>query len=155
MLDEMYDEYADEIRESLTHFSGDEEASADAVQHAFVQAMIRWELLEMMPEPAAKAWIFSVARNALIDIKRKQRRFLAELSGGVMSEESGDQTDKIYAEQLISKLDDELQTIVRMRYYGGLNSAQIGTVLGIPAATVRTRLRTALIIMRKDEDIES
>ena len=37
---------------------------------------------------------------------------------------------------------------VCLKYYQGLTSTEIGRIMGIPPATVRTRLRVALKLMR-------
>jgi DNA-directed RNA polymerase specialized sigma24 family protein len=41
-----------------------------------------------------------------------------------------------------------MRTALVLRYYGDLNSREIGTALGIPSATVRFRLARALRCMR-------
>jgi DNA-directed RNA polymerase specialized sigma24 family protein len=48
----------------------------------------------------------------------------------------------------VSVLPDELRQIVALRFYAGMDSTQIGAVLDVPAATVRTRLRRALELLR-------
>ena len=63
---------------------------------------------------------------------------------------SADEQDEALrqAESLVQKLPGELQAVVCGKYYEGLNSSEIGKSLGIPASTVRTRLRAALSLMR-------
>ncbi|MGZ3584934.1 MAG: sigma factor-like helix-turn-helix DNA-binding protein [Ktedonobacterales bacterium] len=36
-----------------------------------------------------------------------------------------------------------------LRYYGGMDASEIGTTLGVPATTIRTRLRRALLVLRQ------
>jgi DNA-directed RNA polymerase specialized sigma24 family protein len=38
--------------------------------------------------------------------------------------------------------------IVALRYYAGMDSTEVGTALGIPPASVRTRLKRALTWLR-------
>jgi DNA-directed RNA polymerase specialized sigma24 family protein len=49
----------------------------------------------------------------------------------------------------LNGLERDLRVIVALRYYTGLDSAEIGSLLGIPPATVRTRLRRALSLLRE------
>ncbi|HKD76617.1 MAG TPA: RNA polymerase sigma factor [Ktedonobacterales bacterium] len=48
----------------------------------------------------------------------------------------------------INRLDDATRPVIILRYFVGMDSATIGTILQIPAATVRTRLRKALASLR-------
>lgn len=42
----------------------------------------------------------------------------------------------------------ELKLVVTLRYFGAMDSSEIGHALGLPAATVRSRLRRALTLLR-------
>lgn len=148
LIEEAYEKYSEKLIQAMIRFSQDEAAAEDAVSQAFTQALANCNMLEAMPDPAVKAWLHSVARNALVDMKRKESR-LAELSDDFPGEYSAaDPTDSLLAEGLLSRLPSHLRTPVYLKYYRGLNSVEIGKSMGLPAATVRTRLRTALRLMR-------
>ena len=49
----------------------------------------------------------------------------------------------------VNALPDDLRVIVMLRYFGGMDATEVGTALGIPPATVRTRLRRALTLLRE------
>lgn len=142
-----FEKYKDSLIRSMAIFSGDEQAAQDAVQHAFLKAVMNRELLEQMPEPAMKAWLSAAARNAVIDIKRKQSRLVYSLDETLLNE-NPDPTDRLMINVLLSKLPPHLQTIVCLRYYTRLSSTEIGRAMGIPAPTIRTMLRSALGLMR-------
>jgi RNA polymerase sigma-70 factor (ECF subfamily) len=137
----------------MTLFSGDNEAALDGVSHAFTQALINKLMLEAMPEPAMKAWLYAAARNAVVDIKRRETRFYrftGEHGNCDIADPRPDETlGKAIAELLIEKLPESLRIPVEMKYYGGMNSTEIGEAMNIPAATVRTRLRAALRQLRE------
>ena len=142
-----FEKYKDSLIRSIAIFSGDEQAAQDAVQYAFLKAVMNRELLEQMPELAMKAWLSAAARNAVVDSKRKQSRLVYSLDETLLSE-NPDQTDRLLIGVLLSKLPSRLQTIVCLRYYTRLSSTEIGRVMGIPAPTIRTMLRSALGLMR-------
>lgn len=50
--------------------------------------------------------------------------------------------------EAIRRLDTDHQQLIALRYYAGLDATEIGAALGVPPATVRTRLRRALTLMR-------
>lgn len=49
----------------------------------------------------------------------------------------------------VAQLPPDLRQVVALRFYAGMDSTEIGTVLDIPAGTVRTRLQRALARLRK------
>jgi RNA polymerase sigma factor (sigma-70 family) len=51
--------------------------------------------------------------------------------------------------QAVALLPDDLRRIVALRFYAGMDSTQIGAILETPPATVRTRLRRALELLRE------
>src|SRR5262249_3454951 len=46
--------------------------------------------------------------------------------------------------QAVNVLPADLRLVVVLRFYGGMDSTEVGTALGIPPGTVRTRLKRAL-----------
>ena len=140
----------------MVSFSGDREAAEDGVSYAFTQALAHRLMLEAMPAPAMKAWLYAAARNALVDIKRREIRF-SRFAGETGSAEIADprQDDpagKAVAEQLVKQLLDALPGSLRMpielKYYQAMNATEIGEAMKLPAATVRTRLRTAMLRLK-------
>jgi RNA polymerase sigma factor (sigma-70 family) len=49
----------------------------------------------------------------------------------------------------INRLDEPLRVVVVLRYFAGLDATEIGSALGTPAPTIRTRLRRALALLRE------
>ncbi|GHU76894.1 hypothetical protein FACS189461_4980 [Spirochaetia bacterium] len=151
--------YRESMVKAMVSFCRDGEAARDGVSHAFVQALANKQTLETMPEAAMKAWLYAAARNAVVDIKRRERRAvsfpdesamgaaldrIAELADTRMP----DLTDRAAAEALMADLKPSLREPVRLKFYAGMNASEIGKVMKIPPATVRTRLRTAMALMR-------
>ena len=53
--------------------------------------------------------------------------------------------------KLLAKLQESERTVITLRYFGEMSSAEIGTFLGVSADTVRSRLRRAQQRLRKEE----
>lgn len=134
----------------ITAFCGDEDTSKDAVSQAFMSAWINRDMLEAMPDPAMMAWLYACARNAAVDIKRRESRYVPMPDYDTPDTEGSDLINKITAEELTRVLPPELSIPIHMKYYQGMNSTVIGHIMGIPPATVRTRLRKALNVMRRN-----
>jgi RNA polymerase sigma-70 factor (ECF subfamily) len=137
----------------MTLFSGDGEAALDGVSHAFAKALANKTMLEAMPEPAMKAWLYAASRNAVVDIKRREKRLSrlakANWTDALADPRPDDPLRRVMAELLIKTLPKSLRALVKLKYYLGMNAAEIGKAMNIPAATVRTRLRAALRRLRE------
>jgi RNA polymerase sigma-70 factor (ECF subfamily) len=135
--------------QAMARFSGDGEAAGDAVSRAFTAALVNRQMLERMPEPAMKAWLYATARNALVDMKRRDQRWQPLPEEELADAHQPDLTDRLAAEELVAGLPPSLAAPVRMKFFQGMNATEIGRAMGLPPATVRTRLRTALRLMRR------
>jgi RNA polymerase sigma-70 factor (ECF subfamily) len=148
LLEIIYSENFDSLVSALTAFSRDEQAAEDAVQQAFLQALKHRETLEAMPEKSARSWLYATAKNALVDAKRRSKRLLALDPDVEQGYTPPDIADSLTVTGLLAALPGDLRQIVELRYFTGLNATDIGQSLGIPPATVRTKLRSALQKMR-------
>lgn len=148
LIDTAYRKYSGPMLQAMIRFSRDETAANDAVSQAFTQALINRAMLESMPEPAMRAWLYAAARNALVDMKRKEARLVSLEESSPAEIPFTDPSDRLLAESMLSRLPLELRTPIYLKYYRGFNSTEIGQALHIPASTVRTRLRTAMGLMR-------
>lgn len=95
-----------------------------------------------------KAWLIRTALNRCADLGRLRRRRgtlpleeVPDLSGPV---------DETAAElwDAVARLPEKLRTAVHLFYGEGYESGEIGALLGVPAATVRSRLRRARAELR-------
>ena len=84
---------------------------------------------------------------ALVDIRRREKRAYPVED----MEEQGYEADfsRVETEQMLEALPPNLRQAVRMRHFEGMSSVEIGWALDVPAATVRTRLRAAAILLKK------
>ena len=152
-IDEAFREYGEAMVRAMAAFCGDAEAAQDGVSHSFTQALVNREMLEAMPEPAMKAWLYAAARNAITDVKRREVRFIRKTAENddwdFADPRPDDPAGRLIAESLLEKLPESLRIPVELKYFSNMNAAEIGEAMSIPAATVRTRLRTAMIRLRK------
>ena len=152
-IEEAFRKYRGSMEEAMIYFSRDGEAARDGVSQAFVRALANKLTLEAMPEPAMKAWLYATARNAVIDIKRREKRFSSfsvktddiEFADPVQPDLAG----KVTLYHLLNELPEPLRAPVTLKFFGNMNATEIGEVMKIPAATVRTRLRTAIQHLRE------
>lgn len=105
---------------------------------------------------AASTWIFTIARNLSIDLKRRERygdTYRAEALEDEVDETSGE-TILMTAERearvraALAKLSEEQATIVRLSFFQEKPHSQIAQELGIPLGTAKSRVRLALNRLR-------
>lgn len=153
-LEELYSTHKDALVKRLTAYSRDAHAAEDAVQQAYLKAL-SYDGVNGMSSNSAKAWLYVTAKNALTDEKRKLRRWTVLETDVEIQLDEPDKDDMLMLNALLEYLSPEQRQIVTLRYLTGLDSATIGRMLEIPAATVRTKLRAALAKLRSKLDLST
>ncbi len=107
---------------------------------------------------SAKGWILTVARNALADWRRRAR-LRQYVTLGTMHDlvyEAPSPEERLLREEEVGRLLDAVATLsdadrelVGLRYGGGLDTAEVGRILGISDGSVRTRLWRVLRRLRE------
>ena len=148
LLEEFYELNKEKLISVLTRYSGDYEAAEDAVQESFLKALKNRDTLVYLPEKPLWSWLYTTAKNVLIDEKRKTSRY-DKLDDYDKVDPTGDFANTIMIKELLHTLPENLMHVVSLRYYGGLNATEIGRLLGTPPATVRSQLRNGIQLLKK------
>lgn len=106
---------------------------------------------------AATTWVFHIARNRRIDLRRRTREFsvAAEEFLSIADPAAGGETCLDAArrdEQVRTALDalpQEQVTLVRLAFFEGLSHSTIARRLQLPIGTVKSRLRLAFVRLRR------
>lgn len=151
LLRAIHDSHAPALFRYVVRLTGDYGFAQDIVQESLLRAWKRPEILEQ-GEDAARAWLFTVARNLVID-DRRSARFAREVTTDELPERAGgDATDAVLDAWLISDallaLSLEHRTVVVSAYYFGNSVAEIARSEDIPEGTVKSRLHYALRALR-------
>jgi RNA polymerase sigma-70 factor, ECF subfamily len=150
----LYDEHAAALWRHARRLTGDDARAQDVVQETLLRA---WQHPEVVDdnERSARAWLFTVARNIVIDESRSAR-FRRELSTpddlgafeGACPDEVDGALDRLLIGDALARLTPEHREVVRRSYYQGWTTAQIAVDLGIADGTVKSRLHYALRALR-------
>lgn len=131
----------------------------DAAQEAVVRAWQAWATLRDLA--ALRPWLLRITVNVCRQWRRggfgRRARLvqaLPEESGellAVLDVELGgsDHAVALDLRVAVNELREELRVVVVLRYYAGMDATEVGEALGVPPATVRTRLKRALGILRE------
>jgi len=152
---ELYSLYGEELKRFLIGLLRDRQLASDAVQSAFAKLTERGHETR---EASRKAWLFRVAYNEAMLVRRRQaigERAVEKLSW--ITESTGHSADepviRFEEVELVRQAMDELpadqQTIVRMRIYEDKKFRVIAEELSIPLGTALARMRSALKKLRE------
>ena len=147
-FDELYGRYARPVLGLALRRLGDRGRAEDAVQDAF--AAVWRSAASYKPERGAGApWLYTVARNAIVDGARRTREPAADVPDQA-SEDPGpaDQAESSWlawrVHRALEELPEHERPVIELAYYSGLSQSEIAEFLHLPLGTVKTRTRTAL-----------
>ena len=130
----------------------------DAAQEAVTRAWQSWSTLR--DTEALRPWLLRITVNVCRQWHRGRfgtRRRLTEplpedetAAFALLGADPGasDAAAALDLRQAVNALPEDLRLVVVLRYYGGMDATEIGAALGMPPATVRTRLKRALAMLR-------
>jgi RNA polymerase sigma-70 factor, ECF subfamily len=128
---------------------GDRGHAEDAVQEAF--AAIWRSASTYRPERgAAGGWLYTVARNAIVDrLRRNGPSPDAELPELAAAEPGpAERAEGSYVSWRIHRALEELQPrereVIELAYWSGMSQSEVADYLGLPLGTVKTRTRSGL-----------
>ena len=145
----------DALRRVLAGLGFGDVDAEDILQDVYVEATRG--LREIRSEEQAVGWLVRVTINRGLLEYRKRQRFRvvasraqqdAPRTADAHPDQAAIQAEEFEAvRQAMQDLDLDLLVALSLRYYSDMDSSQIAEVLGIPASTVRSRLRQARLIL--------
>ncbi len=153
VMRQLHDEHASALWTFCLHLTGNDRTRAeDVTQETLLRA---WRNAAVLEESrgSVRSWLFTVARNIVIDEWRSKRSRkeiptddLAEFSG------SEDRTDQLLLSWVVAdaltQLSQEHRAVLLECYYRGRSVAEASRSLGIPEGTVKSRTHYALRALR-------
>ncbi len=152
LMQQLHDEHAAALWGYCLRLTGQDRARAeDVTQETLLRAWRHKSVLES-PPPAVRSWLFTVARNIVIDewrTKRAQKEFAV---ADVPDEGTDDATDQLLLSWVVSealtRLSPEHRAVLLECYYGGRQVSEAAQRLGVPEGTVKSRTHYALRALR-------
>ena len=145
------DAHAEAVRRYVVRLTGNATGADDIVQETLLRAWRSPRILEQEPE-STRSWMFTVARNLVIDEARSARRRHEIGMAELPDPGRGDGTDALFEglliEEALAGLDMEHRAVIVHAYYGGCSIAEVARRVGIPEGTVKSRLHYGLRALR-------
>jgi RNA polymerase sigma factor (sigma-70 family) len=156
-VEALYDMYSASLYGVIVRIVIDEATSEDVLQETFVKI---WRSFPGYSADKGRlfTWMVNIARNLSIDKLRskdfKNHSKNQELENNVTFID--EQKNTVYKpelmgiKELVQKLKPEQKSILDLVYFKGYTHVEAADELGIPLGTIKTRLRMAIIELRKN-----
>lgn len=158
--------YQNRLYNTLVHFLGSADDAQDVAQDAFVLAFQK--LSSFQGRSAFYSWLFRIAMNAAVSLKRKTKKIKASVDAAKdrLGQEPTDshpdtrpshgieqnERQQIVREAL-AELSDEFRAALVLKEMDGLKYEEIAEVLDCPIGTVRSRIHRARLELKQKLEI--
>ncbi|GAX90681.1 RNA polymerase sigma factor [Effusibacillus lacus] len=138
---------------------GDREEAQDAAQEAFLQAY--QSLKDFKGDAQFRSWLYKIASNKCLDIRRKKARRAGIASISPLQEElpaqsleptpeeqllASERTRELH--EMVDNLPEKYRDVVILYHYKRLSYREIAEILGIEVKSVETRMSRAKKMLR-------
>jgi RNA polymerase sigma-70 factor (ECF subfamily) len=145
---ELYDRHVEAVYRYVVFRVRDDHEAEDVTSDVFIKAMVALPRYE--PRQRFVAWLYRIARNAVVDRARRSSRRLETIlteplaavlpaSGPEFDPEAravaGERRERLRG--ALSQLHGDQQDVIVLRFIAGLSAEEVGTILRKPASTVR------------------
>jgi RNA polymerase sigma-70 factor, ECF subfamily len=152
----LYDNYAGALNGVIYRMVENAEISEDILQEVFIKI---WNNFSNYDASKGRlfTWMVNIAKNLTIDTLRskgykKQKQISTDENTITFVKDesiSADRFDGIGLRKQLENLKPEQRKIIDLAYYSGYTQDEISKELGMPLGTVKTRMRSAIIELRK------
>jgi RNA polymerase sigma-70 factor (ECF subfamily) len=164
-LDALYERYKSMAYGIARRITADDVLAEDVVQDAFLGA---WRSADryVAGRGSVKTWLLSIVHHRAIDAVRRRRptaELPAEEEGratptaltlpDVWGEVSG-RLDRAQVAAALAVLPDPQREALELAYWAGLSQTEIAERIGVPLGTVKSRVRLALVALRRELVVE-
>jgi RNA polymerase sigma factor (sigma-70 family) len=148
----IYKEYSTYVFQTALFLTKSRTMADDVTQETFIQIFRKYYTIDLTR--SLKPWIYKITLNITRNMLRKYKwlKFLGEIpetidvhnvEENILKNEEGQELLKH-----INKLPQKSKEIIVLHYYAELKLMEITEVLNIPLGTCKSRLNTALTILR-------
>ncbi|GAA4192729.1 sigma-70 family RNA polymerase sigma factor [Microbispora amethystogenes] len=142
----LFDDHAGPLYGYVLRLTGDPGRAEDVVQETLLRAWRNPGVLEGRP---VRAWLFTVARNIVVDQHRARRSRPQETGDEALAVlPADDELDRAVESwgvaEALASLRPEHREVLMETYYRGRSVKEASEVLGIPQGTVKSRTYYAL-----------
>jgi RNA polymerase sigma-70 factor (ECF subfamily) len=148
-FEELYRRFARPVLSLAVRLLGDHGRAEDATQETF--AAIWRSAKSFRPERGSgSAWLYAVARHAIIDRARQRVDPVADEASEEAASEPGpaELAERSWlsfrVQAALERLPERERNVLELAYWSGLSQSEVASYLDVPLGTVKTRTRAGL-----------
>jgi RNA polymerase sigma-70 factor (ECF subfamily) len=148
-LGALVDRHAGRIHAHLVRVCGSRDDADDLLQETWVR--VARGARTYRSERPVRPWLYGIASHLASDLRR--RRAVRARAGAEAAADPPPRAlgplDGLALRERLARLPDRLREVVWLRYYAGLDEAEMAEALAIPRGTVKSRLHGAMRLLRQ------
>ncbi len=155
-LEYLYDHYSKALYNIIYQVLQNEEYTEDVLQETYIKI---WNSFDMFDTTKGRlyTWMSNIARNMAIDKVRSKEFRNQNQNQDIENHVSGIDVrmsnklnpDTLGVKSLVDNLRPEQKRLIELIYFNGFTHAEVAEHLDMPLGTVKTRVRAAIIELRK------
>ncbi len=153
--------HASRVHAFLFRYSGSRDDADDLLQDTWVR--VARSARRFDPARSFRSWLYGIAANGARDLFRRRttrQRALREIeirpdTAPEVDPSEVDPIDRGVLRERISRLPERMREVMILRFFEGMNEAEMAEVLKIPRGTVKSRLHAALRELRAEYGVSA
>jgi RNA polymerase sigma-70 factor (ECF subfamily) len=149
-LNELQEIFGASLERFALHLTGDYDRTQDLVQETLIRVFTHQELVSSLNYYQQQAWMYRTLKNKFLDDKRKHQRESRSVSDLISNYRRDEQQNSGFNfHEMLEQVPEKDRELLYQHFILGMKGEEIAHVLGIPAATVRSRIFLAIKRLRK------
>lgn len=146
----LYKTYFKKIYRYCSFNTKDDELAKDICQETFVKAWKKIKDFKMQENWSIQAFLFTIARNLIIDHSRKRKEFnIEKFEDNIESKEdlfaSVDKKENVQKIKIaLSNLEEIEKQIIILRYFEEMDTKEVAKIVGSKDGAIRVRIHRIL-----------
>ena len=144
-IESLYERYAGDVRRFALHLCGDVVMADEITSDTFVRA---WMVADRIRQPTVRGYLFTIARNAYTDLRRRAARHTqldermpdTRISAQTQMEQTAEVEAVLAALQQLPEID---RTVLLLRTFDEMPYEEIAATLGISVVAAKVKVHRA------------
>jgi RNA polymerase sigma factor (sigma-70 family) len=155
----LYQTYGGALLQIAKRVVVSEEAARDVLQDAIVKI---WQHFPEYDPTKGRlfTWLARIVQNTALDaLKKKNLKYEIQASQNIVDSFENEgvseahNPDTLDVQKHVNQLPQAHQTLLNLVYFGGYTHQEAAETLGIPLGTVKTRIRSAMLELKRIFDV--
>lgn len=149
----LYDKYSSALYGVIHRILNNPSLSEEVLSQTMLKAWNKIDTYDV-EKSTLFTWLMTIARNSALD-KRRLKSFdnaqkTDSLASPVYNVVPTEATSNIDVEKILGLLDNKYKEVLNKIYMEGYSQSEAAELLDIPLGTIKTRVRTAIQILREE-----